>query len=275
MEQKTLTLHLISDSTGQTVSYVARSALEHFASVKYEEFFWSLISNRKQIDQIMDLMKDHKDNFVLYTMMNDDIRSYLKERCIANNIPCVPVLAHVIREISSYLNVKKDPHLVVGGKLDDDYFSKIDAINYTISHDDGQNMWDIDDADIIIVGVSRTSKSPTSIYLAYRGYKVANIPFVANIPLPIDLTQIKSQLVIGLIIDTNRLIQIRKSRLTAMKDSKNHGYVEPEKVLDEINQAKRFFAQNGWPVINVTQKSVEEIASTIIQYLNRLRLNET
>ncbi|ABD45194.1 kinase/pyrophosphorylase family protein [Ehrlichia chaffeensis str. Heartland] len=267
----TLNLHLISDSTCETVASVARSALEHFRSVEVNEFVWSFINNNEQIDKIMSLIEKDKYNFIMYTMFDDELRRYLKQKAGAQEIPCIPVLSHVIREISCYLHIKKDPYISTNIGLDDEYFTRIDAINYTIAHDDGQNLWDIDQADIIILGVSRTSKSPTSIYLAYRGYRVVNIPLVHSINLSVDLSNMKNKLIVGLTIDIDRLIEIRRTRLVSMKNQNNYQYVDYEHVLMEIKETKRICVQNGWPIIDVTQKSVEEIAATIIQYFNKMQ----
>ncbi len=270
--KKVLNLHLVSDSTGETVVSVARAAVQHFNSVDAREHVWSLIHNEKQIDQILELIKKDEHSFVICTITNDELRSYLKENCRALKIPYVAILSHIIREISSYLNVRKDLSLDLQGSLNDDYYDRMDAINYTITHDDGQNTWDIDEADIILVGVSRTSKSPTSIYLAYRGYKVANLPFVYAVPFYVDLKKIKDKLVIGLTIDLKRLIQIRKNRLISIKDVNNEQYVGLKQVVEEIREAEKFFAKNKWPVIDVTQRSIEEIAAIIIQYFHKLQI---
>ena len=266
-----LNLHLISDSTCETVAAVARSALEHFRSIEVNEFVWSFINSCEQIDKIMSLIEHDKYNFIMYTMFDDDIRRYLKQKAEVQEIPCIPVLSRVIRELSCYLHIKKDPYINTSIGLDDEYFTRIDAINYTVAHDDGQNLWDIDKADIIILGVSRTSKSPTSIYLAYRGYRVVNIPLVNSINLSVDLSNMKNKLIVGLTIDIDRLIEIRKTRLVSMRNQNNYQYVDYEHVLVEIKETKRICMQNGWPIIDVTQKSVEEIAATIIQYFNKMQ----
>ncbi|MCU7611371.1 pyruvate, water dikinase regulatory protein [Anaplasma capra] len=268
-----LDLHLVSDSTCETVVTVARSAVEHFKSLEVNEFVWSLIGSRRQVDGIMLNINPEKHNLIMYTMVDDDLRRYLKEKATAQRVRCIPILSHVIREISCYLQVARDPD-AHPHRLGDEYFNRMDAINYTISHDDGQSLWDIDQADIIIVGVSRTSKSPTSIYLAYRGYKVVNIPLVHSVQLPIDPATLTDKLVVGLTIDADRLIQIRRNRLISMRHQENCNYVSYEQVVEEINDMKKICAKHGWPVIDVTQKSVEEIAATITQFFNNKRSNQ-
>lgn len=269
--KKILNLHLVSDSTGETVMSVARAAVQHFNSVDARENVWSLVQDKQQIDKILESIKKDEHSFVICTITNDKLRSYLKESCRILKIPYVAILSHIMREISSYLNVQKDSSLDLHNSLSDDYYDRMDAINYTINHDDGQNTYDIDEADIILAGVSRTSKSPTSIYLAYRGYRVANLPFIDGIPFYVDLTKIRSQLVIGLTIDIERLIQIRKNRLISIKDVNNKHYVGTEQVEKEIRAAEAFFAKNRWPIIDVTQRSIEETAAIIVQYFHKIQ----
>ncbi|MGN7678357.1 MAG: pyruvate, water dikinase regulatory protein [Anaplasma sp.] len=263
-----LDLHLVSDSTCETVVAVARSAVEHFKTVRVNEFVWSLVGNKRQVDRVMLNINPEMHNLIMYTMVDDELREYLKGKAAAQGVRCIPVLSHIIREISCYLQVAKDPD-AHPHRLSDEYFNRMDAINYTVSHDDGQSLWDVDQADIVIVGVSRTSKSPTSIYLAYRGYKVMNIPLVHSVQLPIDLSALTGKLVVGLAIDADRLIRIRRNRLISMKHQEHCNYVSYEQVVEELNEVRRICAKNRWPVIDVTQKSVEEIAATIIQYYNK------
>ncbi|WP_339049013.1 pyruvate, water dikinase regulatory protein [Candidatus Mesenet endosymbiont of Phosphuga atrata] len=273
MLKKILNLHLVSDSTGETVASVARAAVQHFNSIDARENVWSLIQDKQQIDKILELIKKDEHNFVICTITNDELRNYLKESCRTLKVPYVAILSHIIREISSYLNVKKDSFLNLHNSLSDDYYERMDAINYTINHDDGQNIYDIDEADIVLVGVSRTSKSPTGIYLAYRGYRVANLPFVDGVPFYVDLKKIKNTLVIGLTIDIDRLIQIRKNRLISIKDINNKQYIGTEQVEKEILEAEAFFSKNKWPIIDVTQRSIEETAAIIMQYFHKYAKN--
>ncbi|KDB56068.1 hypothetical protein O997_04445 [Anaplasma phagocytophilum str. MRK] len=267
-EKAILDLHLVSDSTCETVVSVARAAVEHFKSLEVNEFVWSLVGSKSHVDRIISSIDRKRNNLIMYTVLDDDLREYLKKKAEAYNIRCIPILSHIIREISCYLSVAKDPN-AHPHRLSDEYFNRIEAINYTIAHDDGQSLWDIDDADIIIVGVSRTSKSPTSIYLAYRGYKVVNIPFVHSITLPIDSAALADKLVVGLTIDIDRLIQIRRNRLISMKNQSNCNYISYEQVEQEISEVNRICMKNQWPLIDVTQKSIEETAATIIQFFNR------
>ncbi|QDH18788.1 kinase/pyrophosphorylase [Wolbachia endosymbiont of Carposina sasakii] len=272
MTLKKLNLHLVSDSSGETVISVAKSALKHFRSIETIEYVWSFVKKEEQIDKILEEInrKSDEHNFVICTITDDELRKYLKDNCIKLKIPYRAILSHIIREISSYLEIEKDEKLDLHTEINNEYFQRIEAINYTINHDDGQNIQDIDKADIILVGVSRTSKSPTSTYLAYRGYKVANIPFVSGVTFYVDLAKLKNKLTIGVTIDVSRLIEIRKNRLTSINNEDNNIYANPEKVEKEIKEAEELFKQNNWPIIDVTQKSIEEVSATIIQYFNKM-----
>ncbi|MCA4774264.1 pyruvate, water dikinase regulatory protein [Wolbachia endosymbiont of Mansonella perstans] len=272
MNFKKLNLHLVSDSSGETVISVAKSALKHFRSVETIEYVWSLVKKKEQIDRILEEIgkKSDEHHFVICTITDDELRKYLKDNCIKLEIPYRAILSHIIREISSYLEIEKDEKLDLHTEINNEYFQRIEAINYTINHDDGQNIQDIDKADIILVGVSRTSKSPTSMYLAYRGYRVANIPFINEIPFYVDLTKLENKLTIGLTVDASRLVEIRKNRLASINNEDNNVYADPKKVEREIKKAEELFKQNNWLIIDVTQKSIEEVSATIIQYFNRM-----
>jgi regulator of PEP synthase PpsR (kinase-PPPase family) len=197
------------------------------------------------------------------------MRDELRQACGKRGLPCIPILGHVVRELSNYLHQEATGHTGAQYEMSEDYFARIDAINFALDHDDGQATWELEQADIVIVGVSRTSKSPTCVYLAYRGFKAANVPYVPNIPLPENIVGLKQPLVVGLTIAEDRLIDIRTSRLAAMNQDTNTDYVNEEKVHGEIEEAKKFFRQQGWPVIDVTRRSVEETATLMIQYRQR------
>lgn len=275
MTKKKLNLHLVSDSSGETVISVAKSALKHFRSIETVEYVWSFVKEKDKVNEILEVIEKKNDeyNFVICTITDDDVRQYLKDSCEKLKIPYRAILSHIIREISSYLEIEKDEKLDLHAEIKNEYFQRIEAINFTINHDDGQNTQDIEKADIILVGVSRTSKSPTSTYLAYRGYKVANIPFVSGIPFYVDLKRLEKKLTIGLTIGAGRLIEIRKNRLTSIKNENNSVYAKREKVEEEIKDAEELFRKNNWPIIDVTQKSIEEVSATIIQYFNKKFIN--
>ena len=261
-------LHLVSDSTGETVSSVARASLAQFDHVVAEEHVWSLIRTHGQLDKMIASL-DTYPGIVMFTLVDSEMREKLRQACGKRGLPCVPVLSHVIRELSNYLDQKASGHAGAQYELGEDYFARIDAINYALEHDDGQATWELESADIVIVGPSRTSKSPTCVYLAYRGYKAANVPFVPGCPLPENLTHLKQPLLVGLTISGERLIDIRTTRLAAMNQDMRTDYVDEEAVREEIDAAKKLFRANGWPVIDVTRRSVEETATLMIQYRQR------
>lgn len=261
-------LHLISDSTGETVSSVARATLAQFEHAQPMEHVWSLVRTKGQLEKVIAGLEANP-GIVMFTLVDAQMREQLRQACGRLQVPCVPILGHVIREFSNYLNEKATGTAGVQHEMSDDYFQRIDAINFALEHDDGQASWELEQADIVIVGVSRTSKSPTCVYLAYRGFKAANVPFVPNVPLPDNITKLKQPLVVGLTISDDRLIDIRRSRLMAMNQDTNTDYVREEAVKEEIENAKKTFRKQGWPVIDVTRRSVEETATLMIQY--RLR----
>jgi regulator of PEP synthase PpsR (kinase-PPPase family) len=265
---KKFNLHLVSDSTGETVSSVSRAALVQFDNVDPEEFVWSLVRTKSHLEKVIEGIKENPGP-VMYTLVDTALASELKKECQKRGLPCIPVISSVVAELSAYLG--EETHATVGKKheLNEEYFTRIDAINYALAHDDGQAHWELEDADIVIVGVSRTSKSPTCVYLAYKGFKSANIPFVLDCPLPPSLESLKKPLVIGLTINPERLQQIRKSRLQSINQEADTNYVDLEYMDREISESRKLFQKNRWPVIDVTKRSVEETATTIIQYLRK------
>lgn len=261
-------LHLVSDSTGETVSSVARAALAQFEAVTPEEHVWSLVRTQGQLEKLIASLDTHP-GVVMFTLVNPDMREALRQACGKRGLPCIPVLGHVVRELSGYLDQEATGHTGAQYEMSEDYFTRIDAINFALAHDDGQATWDLEQSDIVIIGVSRTSKSPTCVYLAYRGYKAANVPFVPNVALPENLVGLRQPLIVGLTISGDRLIDIRKSRLMAMNQDTVTDYVNEERVAEEIENSKKMFRAQSWPVIDVTRRSVEETATLIIQYRQR------
>lgn len=265
---KNFHLHLVSDSTGETVSSVARASLAQFDAVNAQEHIWSLVRTRGQLEKVISALDTHP-GIVMFTLVDADMREQLRQAAAKRGLPCIPILGHVVRELSNYLDIEATGAPGQQYELSEDYFARIDAINYALEHDDGQATWELEQADIVIVGPSRTSKSPTCVYLAYRGYKAANVPYVPGIDLPENIMTLKQPLVVGLTISDERLIEIRTSRLAAMHQDTNTDYVNEERVREEIDAAKKLFRQQGWPVIDVTRRSVEETATLMIQYRQR------
>jgi regulator of PEP synthase PpsR (kinase-PPPase family) len=265
---KKFNLHLVSDSTGETVNSVARAALVQFEDIEAEEFTWTLVRTQTQLDKVIEGIKE-SPGVVMYTLVDAGLRDALKMECAKRGLPCIAVLANTVAELSAYLGM--ETHALVGKQhqLDEDYFSRVDAINYSLAHDDGQGHWDLEEADIVLLGVSRTSKSPTCVYLAYKGYKAANIPLVPGVALPPSLEELKKPLIVGLTINPDRLQEIRKTRLQSLNHEKDMNYVDMEILQNEVAEARKLFNKYKWPVIDVTKRSVEETAATIIQHLKR------
>ena len=260
-------LHLISDSTGETVSSVARAAIAQFEQVDAYEHIWSLVRSKGQLEKVIAGIQANP-GVVMYTLVDPNLRDILKSECLKLSLPCVPVLAQVLGELSTYLGVESSSVPGRQHELDEKYFSRVNAVNFTLAHDDGQATWDLQDADIIIVGVSRTSKSPTCVYLAHRGFKAANVPFVSGCPLPPELEEITKPLIVGLTISPDRLIQIRKTRLQSLNNENNFNYIDIEKVAAEVAESRKYYQKNKWPIIDVTRRSVEETAANIIQFFH-------
>lgn len=263
-------LHLVSDSTGETVSSVARAACAQFEAVEAIEHVWSMIRSKTQLEKVAEGIAA-QPGIVFFTIANDIMGEILKEKCAEIGVPVVPVINRAIRELSYFLGVK--PSHKQGGQyeMDQDYFERVETINFALAHDDGQAAWELDDADIVVVGVSRTSKSPTTMYLAYRGYKAGNIPYVPGCELPVDIGKLKRPFIVGLTISAERLEQIRKSRIASLDEKPDGEYTDIEQINEEIAEAKKFFLQNKWPIIDVTRKSVEETAAIIIQKYHERR----
>jgi regulator of PEP synthase PpsR (kinase-PPPase family) len=257
-------LHLVSDSTGETVSSVARSVMVQFDNVDVEEHFWALVRTKHQIDKVLEGIQKHM-GFVLYTIADPELRRYLNQKCQALNVPCVSVLSRIVSDLSSFFGVKPTGQVGRQYELNEEYFSRVEAINFALTHDDGQSVWDLEEADIIIVGVSRSSKSPTSMYLAFRGFRAANVPYVPKVALPETLHNLRKPLIVGLTINPEILVQIRTNRLLSLNEDKAGMYTDVEQVEEEVLEARKYFLKHNWPIIDVTRRSVEETAAKMIQ----------
>jgi len=270
-----LHLHLISDSTGETVTTVARAGVSQFEGVIPVEHVWSFVRTRAQIEKVLRFV-EALPGLVIFTLISPELRQALEEGCHRLNTPCVPILDGVVAALSGLLGAEMRPQIGRQHALDAGYFLRIDAMNFMFHHDDGQCPWELDQADVVLVGVSRSSKTPTSIYLANRGIKVANIPVVPDCPLPAELDRLTRPLVVGLTINPEQLVQIRMNRLRQIGSESDRSatglafggdYAELEQVQAEVVYARRLFARHGWPVIDVTRRSVEETAAAIFQLL--------
>jgi regulator of PEP synthase PpsR (kinase-PPPase family) len=260
---KNIPLHLISDSTGETVSMVARACLAQFEDVAAENHNWTLV---RQVDQISEILESITEDqgFVLYTLINAELRLKLEEGCRQLQIPCISILDPIISAMGRYLGSEVKGRPGKQHELDAEYFNRIDAMQYVLSHDDGQMASDLNEADVVILGVSRTSKTPTCIYLANRGIRAANIPIVPGCPLPVEVESLTKPLVVGLTKDAKSLVQIRRNRLRMLNQDEETDYVDIKTVSKEVNDAHRLFTSNNWPVIDVTRRSIEETAAHIM-----------
>jgi [pyruvate, water dikinase]-phosphate phosphotransferase / [pyruvate, water dikinase] kinase len=261
-------LHLVSDSTGDTVHSVARACLVQFEDTDAVEHIWSMVRTKAQIDRVIGGVSGNP-GVVLYTLVDEHLRQQLIEGCRRLQVPAIPVLDPVIGALASFLGrqargLPGRQHL-----LDNEYFHRIDAMTFALNHDDGQSLWGLNDADVVLVGVSRTSKTPTCIYLANRGIKAANVPVVPGVDLPQELFELTRPLMVGLTNDPDRLIQVRTQRLASLHRDERSEYTDLVKVREEVTQARRLFTDHSWPVIDVSRRSIEETAAAILKLLAR------
>lgn len=263
-------LHLISDSSGETINSVGRAAISQFDNVEPIEHFWNLVRTERQLALVIEEI-ERCPGIVLVTIVDDVLRSKLVERCRELQVPCVPVLDPVMNAFGLYLDQERHSEPGRQHTLDAAYFHRIEAMDFALSNDDGQMGQRLHEADVVLVGVSRTSKTPTCIYLGNRAVKAANIPYVPDSPLPEALHEATKPLIVGLTKDPDRLVQIRQQRLRMLKQDEDTDYANPDKVRAEVLEARRYFAKHGWPVIDVTRRSIEETAAEIMMLLSRKR----
>jgi regulator of PEP synthase PpsR (kinase-PPPase family) len=265
--QRFFHLHLVSDATGETLNTVAKAAAAQYADFRPIAHIYALVRTPSQLNRALREI-EAQPGIVLFTLINPEIRKHLEQQCEAMSVPCLSILDPIISILSQYLNATSRPQ--VGGQhaLNSDYFRRIDALNFTMAHDDGQTLDDIGKSDVILLGVSRTSKTPTSIYLAQRGVRTANIPIVPGIPVPRQLFEARGPLIVGLIASAERIAQIRRHRLLSLKESRSTDYVDPRLITDELMAMKTLCSNNDWPMIDVTRRSVEETAATILNMLS-------
>lgn len=262
-------LHLVSDATGETLSSVARACLVQFENTQAVQHLWWLVRTEGQVERVVSGIEAHP-GLVLFTIVDLGVRALLEEACRQLKVPCIPVLDPVMAALSSFLD--SEVRALPGRQhvLDAEYFERIDAMHFTLAHDDGQMVDDVDDADVVLVGVSRTSKTPTCMYLANKGLKAANYPLVPGVPLPPPLAAARKPLIVGLTKDPKSLSDIRRNRLRFLNQNPESDYADVDKVREEVANARRVFAQHGWPVIDVTRRSIEEASAAILQlYLRR------
>jgi hypothetical protein len=263
-------LHLISDSTGETLTTIAKAASVQYAQVRPIEHMHPLVRSTRQLKRVLQEI-EQTPGIVLYTLVNSELSGELERRCRELNTPCLAVLKPVLQAFEAYLGAPQKPTIAGQHVLDQDYFKRIDALNFTMAHDDGRLPENLSDADIVLLGISRTSKTPTSIYLAQRGYKTTNLPLVPSIDLPEKLTQPHTAFVVCLVASADRISEVRRNRAMLLSDRDLDEYVDRSRIAAEIAYTRRICAKNGWPVIDVTRRSIEETAATIIQLYQERR----
>jgi regulator of PEP synthase PpsR (kinase-PPPase family) len=261
-----LHLHLLSDSTGETLEAIVKAGIAQFDAVETIKHFWPMVRSEGHLNRVLtEIMQ--RPGLIIYTLVNSEVRRTLEERCRIAGLPHVAALDPVTEALQRLLGQEAKAKPGRQHALDAAYFARVDAIQFTIAHDDGVASEDWEEADILLAGVSRSSKTPTSIYLANRGYKVANIPLVVESPPPPILFELTRPLVVGLTTSPDRLIQIRRNRLLSLNQAPETSYVDQDAVARELAYARRMFADRGWPVIDVTRRSIEETAAAIINLL--------
>jgi hypothetical protein len=264
-------LHLVSDSTGETLIAVARAAAAQYEGVSAIEHVYPLVRSPAQLERVIAEI-EAAPGIVLYTLVEVPLASRLEEACRDCGSPHLSVLAPVHSLFQGYLGAHSTARPGAQHMLNAEYFRRIDAMNFTLLHDDGQLPDDIEEAEVVLVGVSRSSKTPTAIYLANRGLKTANVPLVPGVPVPEKLERARKPLIVGLLATPERIVQIRQNRLLSLKADDDTDYVDRDRVAEEIAQSRRLFARRGWPVIDVTRRSIEETAAAIVDLYRDHRL---
>jgi regulator of PEP synthase PpsR (kinase-PPPase family) len=258
-------VHLVSDSTGETLNALARAACARFTNVLPIEHIYALVRSPRQLDRALEEIAN-APGVVLHTIVDPALRGALESGCQQMDMPCLAALDPLVSALSRYLGATGSAR--AGARLDADYFDRIDALNYALSHDDGQGGRELDRADVVLVGVSRTSKTPTCIYLAHRGVRAANVPLVPAGEVPPKLKTLKGVPIVALTLAPDRLLEIRRNRLRTLNERRESDYVDADAVKQEVVSARRLFEREGWPVIDVTRRSVEETAAAVINILS-------
>jgi len=264
-------LHLVSDATGETLITVARAAAAQYASVSPVEHLYPMVRSKKQLDHALAEISE-SPGLVLYTLLEEDLIQLLEKKCRELGLPCMSVLGPVLRLFQSYLGTETIHRAGAQHVLNAEYFQRIDALNFTMLHDDGQHVEGLEEADVVLVGVSRTSKTPTSIYLANRGVKTGNVPLVPGVTLASAVENLTRPLVVGLYASPERIVQIRENRLLGLKVHRDDDqYIDRTAVAEEVSFSRRLCAKHSWPTIDVTRRSIEETAAAVMRLLSERR----
>lgn len=259
-------LHLVSDATGETLNAVAKAAVAQFEGAQVVEHFYALVRSQRQLQRVVAHIRQ-QPGLVLFTLVNPELRHELEAQCAQLNLPCQGVLDATIAVMRQYLGAAESHRPGGQHEVDQRYLQRIEALNYTIAHDDGQSPEMLNDAEVVLVGASRTSKTPTCVYLAIRGVRAANVPFVPGIALPPQLFRSARPLIVGLWASPDRLIQVRRNRLNTLGEVRDTSYVDEDSVRSEVMETKKLFEQYGWPAIDVSRRSVEETAAAILNLM--------
>jgi regulator of PEP synthase PpsR (kinase-PPPase family) len=264
-------LHLISDSTGETLITVARAAAAQYSRIMPVEHVHPLVRTQKQLDRVLNDIEE-MPGIVLYTLLQENLAARLEEKCRGLGLPCLSILGPVLHLFQAYLGAESTHKVGAQHTLNAEYFRRIDALNYTMMHDDGQMPDDLEEADVVLIGVSRTSKTPTSIYLANRGVKTANVPLVPGVVLPANVEALNHPLVVGLYATPERIVQIRQNRLLGLRAHRDDDkYIDQQSVAEEVSASRRLCARHNWPAIDVTRRSIEETAAAVLALLTERR----
>jgi len=256
-------VHLVSDSTGETLVAMMKASTAQFRNATALEHLHALVRSETQMEKTLQDI-GAKPGVVLYTLVNEERRKMLESYCAKLNIPAISILDPTLSMLGRYLGSAMISEVGAQRTLDAEYYGRIEALDYAMAHDDGQNVMGLKNADIVLLGISRTSKTPTSIYLANRGYKTGNIPLVPGAPLPTILDEFSNPFIVGLVAAPDRIVQIRQQRLVGLKQNEQTDYIDVDRVRDEMREAKRMFVKKGYKVIDVTRKSIEETSAQII-----------
>jgi regulator of PEP synthase PpsR (kinase-PPPase family) len=264
-------LHLVSDSTGETLITVARAAAAQYSGVTPVEHLYPMVRTIRQLELALAEIEE-APGLVLYTLLDEELVTVLEKKCRELGLPCMSILGPVLRLFQSYLGTETTHRVGAQHVLNAEYFNRIDALNFTMMHDDGQNVETLNSADVVLVGVSRTSKTPTSIYLANRGVKTGNVPLVPNVPLAPEVERLTLPLVVGLYASAERIVQIRENRLLGLKAHRDDDqYIDRGAVAEEITYSRRLCTRHNWPTIDVTRRSIEETAAAVMKLLTERR----
>src|SRR6202008_3077579 len=264
-------LHLISDATGETLTTVARAATAQYTKMLPVEHAYPLVRTQKQLDRVLTEIEE-APGIVLYTLVEEDLAKRLEDYCRDLSVPCLSILGPVLALMQSYLGTETSHRVGAQHTLNAEYFKRIDALNYTMLHDDGQHIEGLEEADVVLVGVSRTSKTPTSIYLANRGVKTGNVPLVPGIAVAPSVEELERPLVVGLYASPERIVQIRQNRLLGLKAHQDSDqYIDRKAVAEEVAHSRKLCVKHNWPSIDVTRRSIEETAAAVLSLLAQRR----